>query len=89
MSIKKTKADKVLVTVAESVGSALGSLAAKATKAKKVLLSAKSTERRTKRRIRTALRRASKQTNKAEKRTLKTGRNIIGRAGKGRTRFSR
>ncbi len=73
MSLKKSKTETALVTVAESVGSALGSLVATATRAKNALAPKELAGRQAKRKMKGALRRVSAKTVKTAKGAYKAG----------------
>ena len=91
MPHKKSKTETALVTVAESVGSALGSLVATATRAKNAFASKELAGRQAKRKMKGALRRVSAKTVKTAKSAYKAGghtsnnmRKAVRRAGKDR-----
>jgi len=70
MSTNSSNHENVLTAVAESIGSTLGALAARARDAKKAVTAEKSTGRRAARRTKTATRPAQKQVAKAGKTAL-------------------
>jgi hypothetical protein len=72
MSIKESKAETALVTVAETIGSALGSLAATGDKARKAFQSAASTPRRMTRKTSLAIRRSGRKLARTENATRRT-----------------
>jgi hypothetical protein len=73
MPTKETSAKTTLVTVAESIGSALGAVAATADKAKGAIIARKFTPRYTKRKVKQSLRRASAKVVRAARVARKSG----------------